>query len=209
MKVSIENENTIKNKNESKKFSFIHINVSLNNWNDLKKICKRGGITVRDGFKEAILYYLKCIVHDLKMICNSNDNGDDGNNLCDTTNIYDNINNIILTDIINAVNEENSIMKLLQFLVDLYSKEEYDKINDILQLQIRSIDKPIVRYNSSTKGMLYLPDDPIIDVRVYVDESAELFINTLELVTCHTITMEELMNMIIKRWKANCSNFLF
>ena len=98
---------------------------------------------------------------------------------------------------------KNDIMKLLQELTILYSKGDHEEICKILNINcsVTDSDIPVYRYNK--EGMIYIPDNPCIEVRIHLDEDTRLFLDTLLMVTNEIINEKNLVDLIIERWIVN------
>lgn len=103
---------------------------------------------------------------------------------------------------VKDVNTNVNPTELLQNLITLYFDRDYDTIYQILKLEKNENHPnniPSDKYYS--KEMVFCKDEnPLIQVRIHVDEETRYILNTLLMVSSNLIDEKELINLIIYRW---------
>lgn len=119
-----------------------------------------------------------------------------------TNNIDIDINDINKKDI-KLLECENEILKVLENLLDLYLKEDFDSIIQILNLSsiisISDTEPRIYKYDKQ-EIQFVVERNPCIDVRIYLSNEDEFVLNTIQLVTSKRLNENELSNYILHKW---------
>jgi len=92
--------------------------------------------------------------------------------------------------------------EILQKLITLYFDREYDTINKILKLEKDNTHKRNVPSDIYyKKGMTFCDDEnPLIIVRIDVDEEIKYPLNTLLMISSDSINEKDFISIIIDRW---------
>jgi len=94
------------------------------------------------------------------------------------------------------------LTEVLQNLITLYFDHRYDNICKILKIEKNynhQSNIPLDRYYN--KGMMFCEDDnPLIKVRINVDEEIKYPLNTLLMISSNLIDEKEFISLIIDRW---------
>jgi len=103
-----------------------------------------------------------------------------------------------------AKNEDVKIdlTEMLQNLIALYFDHNYESISEILKIENdkkSSNNIPLNRYYN--KGMVFCEDDnPLITVRINVDEEIKYPLNTLLMISSNLIDEKKFISLIINKW---------
>ena len=94
------------------------------------------------------------------------------------------------------------LTEIIQHLIFLYFDHNYESISEILKIKNdkkSSNNIPLNRYYN--KGMVFCEDDnPLIKVRINVDEEIKYPLNTLLMISSNSIDEKNFISLIIDRW---------
>lgn len=100
--------------------------------------------------------------------------------------------------------EENKLELVLQKLLDMYSRNDFDGISKMLNLPEEFNTSDIFPLHKYEKGMQYLPNpNPCISVRVHMDEETSWVYDTLLIVMEKKITDRDLADILIRNFIRN------